>query len=138
MYGFMYGSLNTSTSALIAQRTRLDVISQNLANRDTILNADGEYEVYKRRFATLAAGDPSRNDPRGVHVLAIELDDSPPMMRYEPGSPFANEDGYVGYPNINPVIEQMNAMEAARAYEANITAIEATKSMMSVALQILA
>jgi flagellar basal-body rod protein FlgC len=88
----------------------------------------------KRRFATLAAGDPSRNDSRGVHVLEIELDDSPPMMRYEPGSPFANEDGYVGYPNINPVIEQMNAMEAARSYEANITAIEATKSMMSVAL----
>lgn len=134
----MHGSLNTSTSALIAHRTRLDVISQNLANRDTILNAGGEYEVYQRRFATLAAGDPSRGDPMGVHVMSIELDDGPPMMRYEPGSPFANEDGYVGYPDINPVVEQMNAMEAARSYEANITAIEATKSMMSVALQILA
>jgi len=134
----MYGSLNTSTSALVAQRTRLDVISQNLANRDTILNADGEYEVYQRRFATLAAGDPSRHDPMGVHVLDIERDDSPPMLRHEPGSPFADEDGYVGYPNINPVVEQMNAMEAARSYEANITAIEATKSMISVALQVLA
>lgn len=134
----MYGSLNTSTSALIAHRTRLDVVSQNLANRDTILNADGEYEVFQRRFATLAAGDPSRSDAAGVHVIGIELDDSPPMMRYEPGSPYADEDGYVGYPNINPIIEQINAMEAARSYEANITAIEATKSMMSVALQILA
>lgn len=134
----MYGSLNTSTSALVAHRTRLDVISQNLANRDTILNADGEYEVYQRRFATLAAGDPSRGGATGVHVMDIELDDSPPMMRYEPGSPFANEDGYVGYPNVNPVVEQMNAMEAARSYEANITAIEATKSMLSVALQVMA
>jgi flagellar basal-body rod protein FlgC len=134
----MYGTLDISTSALIAHRTRLDVISQNLANRDAILNADGDYEVYQRRFATLAAGDPTRGDSRGVHVMSIELDDGPPMMRYEPGSPFANEDGYVGYPNINPIIEQMNAMEAARSYEANITAIEATKSMVSVALQLLA
>ncbi len=56
----------------------------------------------------------------------------------EPGSPYADEDGYVYYPNVDPVIEQMNAMEAARAYEANISALEATKSMFSVALQIIA
>jgi flagellar basal-body rod protein FlgC len=133
----MYASLDISTSALIAQRTRLDVISANLANKDTILNAEGDYEPFQRRFAVLAAGDPVRGGAAGVHVSAIELDQSEPMWRYEPGSPYANTDGYVAYPNINPVIEQMNAMEAARAYEANIAAIEATKSMMSVALQLL-
>jgi flagellar basal-body rod protein FlgC len=133
----MYGTLDISTSGLIAQRTRLDVISGNLANRDSILNADGEYEPFRRRFAVLGAGEPDRGGHLGVHVAAIELDEGALELRFEPGSPFANADGYVGYPNINPVIEQMNAMEAARAYEANIAAIEATKSMIGVALQLL-
>ena len=133
----MFGSLDISTSGLIAQRTRLEVVATNLANRDTILNADGHYEPFRRRIALLGAGEESRGDRAGVHVAAIELDDAPPLLRYDPGSPFADADGYVGYPNISPVIEQMNAIEAARSYEANIAAIEATKSMMSVALRIL-
>lgn len=133
----MFGSLDISTSGLVAQRTRLDVISQNLANQETILNADGEYEPFRRRIALLGAGDPSRDEAGGVHVRNIIQDTSELTMKYQPGSPYANEDGYVAYPNINPIIEQMNAMEAARSYEANIAAIEASKSMMSVALQIL-
>lgn len=133
----MYGALDISTSALVAQRTRLDVISANIANKDTILNAEGEYEPFRRRMAILAEGDPSRGTGAGVHVAEIELDDSELMLKYEPGSPFADAEGYVAYPNINIVVEQMNAMEAARSYEANIAAIEATKSMMSVALQLL-
>jgi flagellar basal-body rod protein FlgC len=134
----MYGSLDISTSGLIAQRTRLTVTSANLLNAKTILNEDGEYEPFRRRFAVLGAGDPKSGSPLGVHVAAIELDDSPLTARHEPGSPYADEDGYVYYPNIDPVIEQMNAMEALRAYEANIASVEATKSMMSVALQMLA
>lgn len=133
----MYGALDISTSALVAHRTRLDVISSNIANKDTILNADGEYEPFRRRIAMLAAGDPARGESSGVHVAEIQLDQGDLMMKYEPGSPYANADGYVGYPNINAVVEQMNAMEAARSYEANIAAIEATKSMMSVALQMM-
>ena len=77
-------------------------------------------------------------EPGGVHVASIEIDGGPLLPRYEPGSPFADERGYVGYPNVDPTIELMNAMEAARAYEANISAIEATKSMLSAALQIIA
>ena len=133
----MYGALDISTSALIAQRTRLDVISANLANKDTLLNAAGEYEPYRRRAVIFAAGDPARGSAEGVHVARIEIDSGPLQPKHEPGSPFADADGYVGYPNVHAVIEQMNAMEAARSYEANITAIEATKSMFSVALQIL-
>jgi flagellar basal-body rod protein FlgC len=134
----MFGSLDISTSGLIANRVRLEAISANIANATTILNDKGEYEPFRRRVATLSAGDPSRNSDLGVHVDAIELDDGPPRMKYEPGSPFANADGYVGYPNIDIVIEQMNAMEAQRSYEANITAAEATKSMISIALQLIA
>lgn len=134
----MFGSLDISTSALIAHRTRLDTISANIANARSIVNAEtGAYEPYQRRIATLSPGDPSSGTEQGVHVGEIALDPSPPRLEYDPFSPFANEQGYVGYPNINVVIEQMNAMEAARSYEANIAAAEATKSMMSVALQML-
>lgn len=136
----MYGTLDISTSALVAQRTRLDIISANIANQDTILNADGAYEPFRRRFALLSAGTsgmPRGDETTGVHVKTIEIDDGPLRRKYEPDSPYADRDGYVGYPNINIVVEQMNAMEAARSYEANITAIEATKSMIASALQIL-
>jgi flagellar basal-body rod protein FlgC len=133
----MYGSLDISTSGLIAQRTRLTVISDNVANAKTILNADGEYEPYRRRSVTLAPGDPAGGQ-EGVHVASIELDEAPLARRYEPGSPYADAGGYVLYPNVDPLVEQTNAIEAMRAYEANIAAAEATKSMMSVALQMLA
>ncbi len=134
----MYGSLDISTSGLLAQRTRMTTIAANVANKDTILNEAGEYEPFRRRIALFAAGDPANNSERGVHVSDILLDDAPLRPVYEPGSPYANEDGYVFFPNINPVIEQINMMEASRAYEANVAAIEATKSMVSVALQMIA
>ena len=134
----MYGALDISTSGLVAQRIRLDVISANIANARTILNADGEYEPYRRRAVMLAAGDGKTGAAGGVHVAEIKLDDAPLQARYEPNSPYADAGGYVRYPNVNPVVEQVNAMEALRSYEANIAAVEATKSMISVALQILA
>ncbi len=135
----MFGALDISTSALIAHRTRLDTISANIANARSIVNQQtGKYEPFQRRVVALSPGDLETGNAQGVHVESITLDPAPPLMEYEPFSPFANADGYVGYPNVNIVIEQMNAMEAARSYEANITAVEATKSMMSVALQLLA
>jgi flagellar basal-body rod protein FlgC len=133
----MYGALDISTSALVAQRTRLNVIAANIANQKSVINESGAYEPYRRRFAVFAPGDPARNSDKGVHVAAIAIDARPLRPVLEPGSPFANADGYVYYPNVDPVIEQMNAMEAQRAYEANITAVEATKSMFSVALRLL-
>ena len=134
----MYGALDISTSGLIANRVRLDVISANIAGKDTILNAQGQYEPFRRRIAMFAQGTPDGESPLGVHVSAIELDPSDLQMKFEPDSPYANADGYVGYPNVNMIVEQMNAMDAARSYEANIAAIEATKSMISIALQSLA
>ena len=134
----MYGSLDISTSGLIAQRTRLTIVAANVANTQSLLNAQGEYDPYRRRFAVFASGDPAGGSAQGVHVADILTDEGPLRPVLEPGSPYADEDGYVYYPNVYPVIEQVNAMEAARAYEANISAIEATKSMFSVALQIIA
>ena len=134
----MFGSLNISTSGLVANRVRLEAISANIANQSAIKNDAGEYEPFRRRIVMLGAGDPASGTEEGVHVSAIDLDEGPLRMVYEPDSQFADADGYVGYPNIDIVIEQMNAMEAQRSYVANITAIEATKSMISVALQMLA
>ena len=134
----MYGALDISTSGLVAQRIRLTTSTANIANSKAILNSADDYEPYRRRFPIFATGDPSTNSPDGVHVAAIEIDQGPLRPKYEPGSPFADADGYVFYPNVDPVIEQFNALEASRAYEANIAAIEATKSMLSVALETLA
>lgn len=134
----MFGALDISTSALVANRTRLNVISANMANQYSVQNAEGEYAPYRRRVPIFAAGDPARGNSAGVHVREIELDPSPFRKKYQPGHQFADAEGYVEYPNIDPAIEQVNALEASRAYEANITAAEATKSMMNAAMRLLA
>jgi flagellar basal-body rod protein FlgC len=134
----MFGSLDISTSGLIAQRTRMETIAANMANQNAILDADGNYAPYRRRFAVMAPGDPSTGEANGVHVKNIELDMSDFRRRFEPDSPYADADGYVEYPNIDPAMEMVNALEASRAYEANITAAEATKSMLQSSLRLLA
>ena len=134
----MYGALDISTSALAAQRTRLDVISTNLAHQFSTHDAEGNYAPYQRRIPVFAPGDPVSGRAEGVHVQEIRLDSSPPRLVYEPTHPDADENGYVGYPNIDPSIEMINALEASRAYEANITAAETTKSMIHAALGLLA
>lgn len=133
----MFGSLDISTSGLIVQRQRLEVISANIANQNTLLNEAGDYEPYRRRIPMIAAGDPTTGAAEGVHLADIALDEGALMAKLEPGSPFADADGYVYYPNIDPIMEQVNAMNAARSYEANVAAIEATKSMIGIALQMI-
>jgi flagellar basal-body rod protein FlgC len=143
----MYGSLDISTSGMIAQRVRLTAIASNIANRGTILDEQGRINPYRARYVMLAPGDPSARTPAGrklgVHVAQIALDPTPARPReYNPDSPFAYKDGpwagYVAETNVNPVIEQVNALEAGRAYEANVAAAEATKQMLAQALRLLA
>lgn len=146
----MYGSLDISTSGMIAQRTRLTAISANIANQGSYVRGeDGQWEPYRRRMVMFAPGDPSSTDPSGrgrggmgVHVADIELDQSPFEYEYNPDSPYAITKGtwagYVARSNVDPVTEQVNAMEAMRSYEANVAAAEATKSMMAQALRLIA
>lgn len=134
----MFGSLDISASALVAQRTRLNAISANTANSNSITNAQGEYEPYRRRIPIFAPGDPATGNEMGVHVREIALDDGPLQLKYMPDHPFADENGYVGFPNINSTTEKVNALEALRAYEANVNAAEATKTMLNQALRLLA
>jgi len=139
----MYGLLDISTSGMIAQRERLTAISANLANRNSV-SADGTPYRAKRVF--FAAGDPSamtrEGRALGVHVSRIEDDPSECNLRWDPGHPHAfrngPQKGYVRESNVNPIVEQVNAIQAARAYEANVVAAEASKSMMAQALRLIA
>lgn len=137
----MYGSLDISTSGMIAQRTRLDVISANISNKSTILDAQGNYSPYRRRIAYLAAGNPGAQSPggreMGVHVGAIGQDQAPFKLKYAPNSPYADEAGYIREPNIDTTAERIDAMEAVRAYEANVAAAESTKQMLALGLRLI-
>lgn len=134
----MFSALDISTSGLIAQRTRVETVAANIANANTVLNANGENIPFRRRIALLAPGDPDIADGQGVRVASIIEDQRPFEMRYEPGSPLDTDgDGYVAYPDIDPITEQINAMEAARAYEANIVMADATKRMIQSSLELL-
>lgn len=124
----MFGSLDISTSGLIAQRTRMNVVAGNLANQFTVTDPQGNAAPYQRRMPVFVVGDPTSGNPNGVHVQDI-LKSNTFKLVYEPGSDFADENGYVNYPDISPAMEMVDAMEATRAYEANISAIEATKAI---------
>ncbi|MBN1492111.1 MAG: flagellar basal body rod protein FlgC [Phycisphaerae bacterium] len=145
----MFGSLEISTSALIAQRVRMDVISGNLANTHTTRRLDGQPGPFRRHMVAFATGNPGATAARdsggmgpGVHVAAVEEDPSPGRFVLDPSHPDAIKSGpmagHVEYPNIDIASEMVDAIEASRAYEANITAIDVTKSMISTSLRLLA
>jgi flagellar basal-body rod protein FlgC len=134
----MFESLDISSSALLAQRVRMDTIAGNLANIDTTRSASGQKVPYRRRFAVFAPGREGDASKAGVQVTKIEQDRSPFRKVYEPGHPDADGQGYVRYPNVDLAVETVNALEASRAYEANVTAVETTKSMMSATMRLLA
>ncbi len=134
----MLDILDMGASGLTAQRTRLDTIAANIANINTTRDAKGNINPYRRRFVVFAQGQAGNSDKPGVHVQSIQVDKSPPIRRYEPGNPEADKDGYVSHPNIDLSIEFVNALEASRAYEANVTMMDTVKSMFNSSLRLLA
>ncbi len=144
----MYGALDISVSGLVAQRTRMTAIAANIANADAIIDpVTGELSPYRARhvhFAPVGSTD-GFGDPRlgGVEVAEITEDDGDFRLVWDPDHPYAYPDGhpkagFVPYPNVDPVTEQINALSASRSYEANLAAADATKSMMAAALRLLA
>ena len=138
-------SLDISGSALTAQRLRMDIISQNIANASTTRTANGE--PYRRRVAVLQQREGSSfqsyldnansaSSGGGVMVTGIATDMSDFKSEYDPNHPDADANGYVQYPNVDEVTELVDMMAATRAYEANITALNATKNMALKALEI--
>lgn len=131
----LLSSMNISASGLTAQRLRLDLIASNLANIETTrTNEGGPYRRQVPLFREML--DQFTGMTKGVEVSAIIKDNSPFRMVYDPGHPDANPEGYVLYPNVNPVIEMTDMISATRSYEANLSLITAAKSMFLKALEI--
>lgn len=140
-----FSSMRISASGLNAQQTRMNTISSNLANAETAQTEEGG--PYRRQDPIIQA-QPDREtfgeilqgrmdeSAQGVQVTEIHRDEKPPRMVYNPNHPLANAEGYVAMPNVNPVEEMANMISAQRAYEANVTALNAAKSMAGKALEI--
>lgn len=140
-----FGAMDISASGMTAQRLRTDIISQNIANVNTTRDENGQ--PYRRKTVVFEEKPSnsfsdylsvaSSSIGNGVKVSSIVEDTETAMVvTYDPSHPDADEDGYVTYPNVNTVTEMTNLIDASRAYEANITAFNATKSMTTQALQI--
>jgi flagellar basal-body rod protein FlgC len=136
----MFNTFDVSTSALVAQRQRLNAISSNLANISTTRNEQGQPEAYQPRYVTFQtdAELATSGGGMGVKVGSVEYSQTPPLLKYEPGHPDANASGFVAYPNVDMTSEFVDALEATRAYEANIGVLEITKDMGNRTLQIIA
>ncbi|HOT76616.1 MAG TPA: flagellar basal body rod protein FlgC [Candidatus Wallbacteria bacterium] len=143
MSGFLK-SIDISSSGLTAERVRMDVISNNIANANVTRTENGG--PYRRQMPVFSLRDnnskffSSKNInnsiPAGVSVVGITEDDSAPRMVYDPAHPDANSEGYVSYPNVNVVREMVDMITCSRAYEANVTAMNSAKNMILRALEI--
>jgi flagellar basal-body rod protein FlgC len=157
----LFGVMETSGSAMQAERMRAEVVAANMANAETTRTESGG--PYRRQMVVFSA-DPvdasfasSMSDAAqthspaeaslrgglsgpgvstGVHIAQVVQDPSAPLERYDPGHPDAGPDGYVAYPNINPLTEMVDLMGATRAYGLNGSAVQAEKSMIAAALEI--
>jgi flagellar basal-body rod protein FlgC len=142
----LFGMLEVSGSALGAERWRAEVVAANMANAETTRTAEGG--AYRRQMLVFRA-EPMQRFPvmlarlrkaapdGGVRVERVVADMSPMPSRYEPGHPDADGQGYVSYPNVNPVMEMADLLSAVRAYQLNAAAVQAAKSMIQTSLQIL-
>lgn len=143
----LFDAINASASALSAERLRMDVVAENLANAQSTRGADGE--PYKRKTVVLqqvqesgssfagVLGQKLHSGASGVEVVGIQADSAPGKRVYDPGHPDADGDGYITLPNVNPVTEMVDLITAQRAYEANVTAMQTAKTMFTRTLDIL-
>jgi len=150
----LFGLMDTSGSAMQAERLRAEIVATNMANAETTRTETGG--PYQRQHVVFAAnqGDESFSgslgavtmptlqptgdaEPAGgVHIAQVFADNAPPLKRYDPGHPDAGSDGYVPYPDINPLTEMVDLMGATRAYGLNSSAVQAEKGMITSALDI--
>jgi flagellar basal-body rod protein FlgC len=146
----MFDAFDISASALTAERMRMDVTAENLANAQTTRTANGG--PYRRKEVVLqevaqgggfagslkaAMGAGTAGRPGGVEVSGVVEDSTPSKMVYDPGHPDANAQGYVAMPNVDSVTEMVDLISSSRAYEANVTALQSAKQMFSKTLDLL-
>ena len=147
----MFGGIDAAASGLTAERLRMDVISNNIANVNSTRTVDGgpfkrKYVIFQPReaeknsFSAMLEGAMNKGSKNrvgdGVRAIGIGNDDTVGKLVYDPGHPDANADGYVEMPNVDIVTEMVDMITASRAYEANVTTINAAKSMAQQALNI--
>jgi flagellar basal-body rod protein FlgC len=143
----VFDMMNISASALSAERQRAEVTSANLANAETTHTDQGGPYVRKQVVFSTSNASPFQTvlnhsgfgaGPSGAVKLSAVVDDkTPPVLRYEPGNPDADKDGYVAYPAINPVTEMVDLMGAVRGYQLNASAVSAAKQMIQESIDIL-
>jgi flagellar basal-body rod protein FlgC len=141
----IFSSIDIAASGLTAERLRMDLISNNIANANSTRTVDGgpyrrQMAVFSPResdsFANILNKAQTQLPTEGVRVVGITKDSAPFKMIYDPHHPDANKEGYVEMPNVNVVTEMVDMISASRSYEANVTAINAAKSMATKALEI--
>lgn len=153
----LFGVIETSGSAMQAERMRAEVVAANMANAETTRTQSGE--PYRRKMVVFEDNQPAMafrdsfsdatqnsatswsrrsrgSESAGVRIAAVVEDTSPPLKRYDPGHPDADSNGYVSYPDINPITEMVDLMGATRAYGLNGSAVQAEKGMITAALEI--
>jgi flagellar basal-body rod protein FlgC len=141
----LFSLLSVSESGMTAQRSRAELLVENLANAETTRTPEGG--PYRRKdavFETAPADTPFSSvfesqlgQPSGVRVSQVTIDDSEPERRYMPGHPDADKDGYVSFPKINPAEDMVDLMGASRGFEANVSAISAVKDMIQKSIDLL-
>jgi flagellar basal-body rod protein FlgC len=129
-------SLRIAATGLHAQNARMRIIAENLANVDSAGKTPTD-QPYRRRIPTFKAVMDSEAGGEVVQIGKIALDMSDFQSRYEPGHPAADKNGYVQYPNVDPLVEAMDMREAQRTYEANLNVVTATRQMLGRTLDIL-
>jgi flagellar basal-body rod protein FlgC len=142
----LFDAIDTAASGLSAERLRMDVTAENLANAQTTRGADGQ--PYRRKvvvlqeaagptFGSTLDGAMNRASTSGVKVAQIAQDATPNRLVYDPGHPDADKRGYVSMPNVQPVTEMVDLISASRGYEANVTVMQTAKQMFSKTLDLL-
>jgi len=140
-------ALDISANGLYAQKKKMEVISQNIANADTLVTENGE--PYRKKRAVITENDMTNqfnkvldNFSQPLKGEGVKVDITTPLedpfkLLYDPDHPLANENGYVRMPNVDTTEEMLEMMSATRAYEANATVMDATKSMFQKAMEIM-
>lgn len=129
-------SVHISAAGLAAQSARLKVVSQNIANAESVGTRDGK-DPYRRKTISFKDALDSETGLQMVKTDKVGTDRSEFLKKYEPANPNADAEGYVLYPNVNPVLEMIDMREARRGYEANLNVIEASKAMFNSSLNVI-
>lgn len=131
----LFSGMEISASGMSAQRRKMEVIANNIANATTTRTPEGG--PFQRKFLSFVSKmDQNTGEAAGVEISQVHTDTTPPRKVYDPGHPDADAQGFVAYPNVQVLTEMVELMQATRGFEANVTVLNAVKDMISKSLEI--